>query len=375
METEEGRPLLDEGHSREARSQSCSSWLSRRVICFMVLCGLMFGLREMGYAAGVAGFGSGDTKPSRDGSVGSAHVKTRRPAGRHGIIMHFTGNGQRPTYSRATSSADRTRTRTVNIRSQVLRPFNPNATLALLSGCTHPNAQHASAEERSTWSQEASWLNSRHLFCRRHNLTCVDISALATLQAGMSPKWGKLRAIRAQMEKNEWVLWIDCDAMITNQDVNIRVLIAEQPEGSHVLLQRNWGGMNMGVMLIRTSPWAKRFMDTLVALQPLVDLTVQPGVEALPNWLQPTWKDQNALSTALRLFPNWRRKITVLGPRQLQGFVTNEIDERLPEVAPYEWVPGDFIAHFANCRTPYCFRKFRELHTNTKRGNLTSPRG
>ena len=204
METEEGRPLLDEGHSREARSQ-CSFWLSRCAIFFMVLCGLMFGLQEMAHAVSVAGFGSSDIKPSRDGSIESAHVKTRHPEGRHGIIMHFMGNGQRPTHSHATSRADQTRTRTVNMRSQVLRPFNSSTTLALLSGCTHPNGQQASAEERLTWSQEASWLNSRHLFCRRHNLTCVDISALATLQAGMSPKWEKLRAIRGQMEKNEWV--------------------------------------------------------------------------------------------------------------------------------------------------------------------------
>lgn len=75
-------------------------------------------------------------------------------------------------------------------------------------------------------------------YCEKHNYTFKSRNE-SYLTQGRPSSWAKINAIKEEFEKtNDWIFWIDTDAIITNHQTNIKDIIDENysyifsPDGS-----------------------------------------------------------------------------------------------------------------------------------------------
>jgi hypothetical protein len=64
-------------------------------------------------------------------------------------------------------------------------------------------------------------------YCKKHNYKLVKRNEVY-LKENRPSSWAKIKAIQEEFEKTEdWIFWIDCDAIITNYEINLNNLIDE----------------------------------------------------------------------------------------------------------------------------------------------------
>lgn len=89
---------------------------------------------------------------------------------------------------------------------------------------------------------------------------------------GRPPSWSKIPLLRSLMDQYEWVLWLDADVVIVDLEADIG---NEIRSGSDLYLTEHHtdGGYtaNAGVMLIRSTDWARSFLDDVWARADCVD--------------------------------------------------------------------------------------------------------
>lgn len=86
------------------------------------------------------------------------------------------------------------------------------------------------------------------------------------LAEGRPPPWSKIPLLRALMDEYEWLLWLDADVVIVDLDADIGNEI--RPGSDLYLTEHHTDGgytANSGVMLIRSSDWARSFLDEVWA--------------------------------------------------------------------------------------------------------------
>jgi len=77
--------------------------------------------------------------------------------------------------------------------------------------------------------------------------------------------WTKIDIALDKIENYDWILYVECDAMIMNQtirlenliDNNYDIIIADSKYRS------DYTGVNTGVMLMKCSPWSRDFLQSL----------------------------------------------------------------------------------------------------------------
>ncbi len=74
--------------------------------------------------------------------------------------------------------------------------------------------------------------------------------------------WGKVPLIRGLLDEYDWILWLDADVVVVGMDADIA---AEIEDGKDLyLVEHAWSGeytANSGVCLLRSSDWARAFLD------------------------------------------------------------------------------------------------------------------
>jgi hypothetical protein len=90
------------------------------------------------------------------------------------------------------------------------------------------------------------------------------------LADGRADPWGKVRLVRELLDDYEFVLWLDADAIF----VDARADVAEEVvEGCDLyLVEHRWGDPpsampNAGVMLFRSTPWSRSFLERMWACE------------------------------------------------------------------------------------------------------------
>ena len=73
--------------------------------------------------------------------------------------------------------------------------------------------------------------------------------------------WSKIPLIQKYLPNYDWIMWIDGDVMITNQERKIEDFIALLPESKFLLIGRDFQGLNAGVFVIRNCPLAFEFLE------------------------------------------------------------------------------------------------------------------
>lgn len=75
------------------------------------------------------------------------------------------------------------------------------------------------------------------------------------------PAWAKVRQILLHLGRYDYIMWIDADTFVMNQNVRIEDLMVEEMNGRDIMIARDWKMINSGVMIIRNTPWARRFFE------------------------------------------------------------------------------------------------------------------
>jgi len=150
--------------------------------------------------------------------------------------------------------------------------------------------------------------------------------------------WYKIPLIfRLLQEGYDRVLYIDADAMVTNDEVPLDNLFAPLAgRRESFLIAEDEGGLNLGVFLIQRNPAAYRMLD-LIWIHHLGHV---------PNW------EQQAFSFLI----NWYQPIPdyVLiapDPKAFNSF-PYEREHVYRVIQENNWTPGDFICHFSGIRRP-----------------------
>jgi hypothetical protein len=133
-------------------------------------------------------------------------------------------------------------------------------------------------------------------------------------------------------ERLEWLLWVDADTIMLNPHIPLEIFLPPSPQFDdvHLLVTRDWNGLNNGVFPIRVNQWAVELLSAVVSsryYKPDQDLT---------------FRDQSAMDLLLK-----DKKFaahTVEAPQRWFNAYQGEHNETL---APYQVRRGDFLVHFA----------------------------
>lgn len=237
---------------------------------------------------------------------------------------------------------------------EVLTDFNNgtlelDSSLAVVSSCVPGGRFDAGVISAS--------LNNKRRYCnlnqamRSSRTRCILFDAQTPGQH--HAKWEKYIHFRQEMavSRDEWFMWIDCDAVFTNASFDwnailppLKVSSVRRPSRDMVL-SRDRNGFNLGVFFLRNTPWSLGFIDAMLAMQTRIDQTNQP------NGL----RDQKALDKLLLTDPLLMRHLHVVPQRLINSFFSHSKGNGAL------WEEGDWIAHQVDCISPECNAELTQL--------------
>lgn len=156
-------------------------------------------------------------------------------------------------------------------------------------------------------------------------------------------------------EGNEWVLYIDSDAMVNNADIPITYYVNDCPPDKDIIMMREiplgehcglFGVLNTGVFMIRNTEWSKTLMRDLIRIgkecpnKCLTDQDILNQIVGQNMWLMDKFHVHE-----------WDRKYSING---LMSFKAKTFHR------------DDFIIHFISCvnNNPDLIDKYIEILKN-----------
>lgn len=130
--------------------------------------------------------------------------------------------------------------------------------------------------------------------------------------------------------------WVDSDTVLLNPNIPLETFLppSDFPD-VHMLLTKDWNGMNAGVFMIRVHPWSIQLLSAAIAYP-----AQNPKVDLL-------WKEQSALT---RLFKenNYFARSVVYCPLRWFNAYMGMPNVMNPSSSPmFRAQPGDLLIHFA----------------------------
>ena len=173
-------------------------------------------------------------------------------------------------------------------------------------------------------------LASQELHARTHGYDRITDESVFVPERDAT--WSKIPLLQKYLPMYDYIMWIDGDVLVTNQDRKIEEFINLLPADKFLLIGRDFQGLNAGVFVIRNCPLALDF---------LADAWNRPELARV------LFHEQTAM-TDLLATPKYSGQAQVI-PHQFIN-IMNAYDYRMdPKV---HWLPGDFCIHFAGIKDP-----------------------
>jgi len=180
---------------------------------------------------------------------------------------------------------------------------------------------------------------SKELYSLRHgyDFYCKTDNFAADRAIG----WAKIDIINDKLPNYDWIIYIECDAMIMNQTIRLENLIDNNYDViiSDSKYKHHFQGVNSGVMLIKSSSWSREFFKRLWLKE---------------HYFRGNWWEQGALIEEIRDSPEVRNHVKLVNNRFFNSY--------------YHWgtpdenfVVGDFICHSAGTSNESREALFTEL--------------
>ncbi|RLL95655.1 hypothetical protein CFD26_103412 [Aspergillus turcosus] len=182
--------------------------------------------------------------------------------------------------------------------------------------------------------------------------------------------WNKLAILQSallrELEKPadrrlQWLFWFDADTVLMNPDMPLETFLPppEFPD-AHLLVSRDWNGLNSGVFFLRVHPWSVELLSAAIAYP-----VVKPNVELL-------WFEQSAIINVLAENEYFGRSVVYCPLRWFNAYMRhpNAIDINFDTPLHLQVQPGDLLVHFPGTprvnltRTLTPYLKIAESHSN-----------
>ena len=145
-------------------------------------------------------------------------------------------------------------------------------------------------------------------------------------------QWAKIPLIQKHLSSYDYIMWLDGDVLITNQERFIDDFIALMRPDEFLLIGRDFQGLNSGVFIIKNCTKAREFLNEVWAFQGF-DRQLFHEQTAMDHLIK-----EDRYSQGVQTIPH--AHINIL----------NAFDYRMdPRV---HWLPGDFCIHFAGIKDP-----------------------
>ncbi|OJJ00717.1 hypothetical protein ASPVEDRAFT_82276 [Aspergillus versicolor CBS 583.65] len=141
---------------------------------------------------------------------------------------------------------------------------------------------------------------------------------------------------KPEKERLEWLFWIDSDSILMNPNMRLETFLPPAHLSDvHIVLTKDWNGMNAGVFPIRVHPWSIKLLSAAIALPIL-----KPGIKLF-------WEEQSALVSVLE--KEYFAQSAVYVPlRWFNAYMRSADGESLnpDSVEDLQVHPGDLLVHF-----------------------------
>jgi hypothetical protein len=143
--------------------------------------------------------------------------------------------------------------------------------------------------------------------------------------------WSKIPLLQKHLGDWEWLMWIDGDVLITNQDRKIEEFIELVQPDKFLFIGKDFQGLNAGVFLIRNCPLAHEFLR---------------DVWAFEGYDRKLFHEQTAITELLATKYKGNGQILPHPFINIMNAYDFRMDSRV------HWLPGDFCIHFAGIKDP-----------------------
>ena len=203
------------------------------------------------------------------------------------------------------------------------------------------------------WKHRVSYHNKAE-YCKKwgYDLIIEDDSAVNPTRDVV---WSKIPVLQKWLPHYDWVMWMDMDALFMKFETRLEDIVASSTK--HIIITKDWHGINMGVFFLKNSEVVKSLLD---------DIWKTPQTFWYPHL------EQSALSY---LVDYQRQKKKARERLKHFHFPPQRLFNSYPQQFAYgnrdsQYESGDFIAHFANCHAfPNCRDTFVQFASFSDRSN------
>ncbi|KAJ0424254.1 hypothetical protein BJY00DRAFT_299373 [Aspergillus carlsbadensis] len=138
-------------------------------------------------------------------------------------------------------------------------------------------------------------------------------------------------------ERLEWLFWADSDTILTNPNMRLETFLPPPHlTGVHLVLTKDWNGMNAGVFPIRVHPWSISFLSAAVGY-PIMN----PDATLI-------WAEQSAMVKVLEEREELAQSVVYVPLRWFNAYMASPDGEKLnPDASEdLQFHPGDLLVHF-----------------------------
>ena len=188
-------------------------------------------------------------------------------------------------------------------------------------------------------------VENKRAYCQQHGydfIYCED-----SLDTSRHPAWSKILLILKAFENPnyKWVVWLDADTLIMNQDIPLEDLVDEK---YNLVIAKDFNGINSGVIFMRNCEWSDQFLTQAYTH---TEFLSHPCFEQL------------AISVELEK-PEFDQHAKIVPQRLFNSYPIESVS-RLNST----YQPGDFLIHFARHREGSLvnlFNKYSQLVLNNR---------
>ncbi|KAL4991441.1 hypothetical protein BDW68DRAFT_151962 [Aspergillus falconensis] len=138
-------------------------------------------------------------------------------------------------------------------------------------------------------------------------------------------------------ERLEWLFWADSDTILMNPNMRIETFLPPPHlTDVHIVLSKDWNGMNAGVFPVRVHPWSIELLSAAIGYP-----FTSPDKDLY-------WAEQSALVRLFEEHEYFSRSVVYVPLRWFNAYMRAPDGESLNKDSPEELQvhPGDLLVHF-----------------------------
>ncbi len=207
-----------------------------------------------------------------------------------------------------------------------------NSNFAILSSCIPGIRSFKYDKELISAS-----LYNKNLYCNRHKITCFLENKFN--ESNLNNKWSKVQSILSHLQFFKYIVWLDCDALITNYNKHFDQLFDDDYD---IITTKDKNGYNFGVIIIKNSNTSYDIFNKMYK---------QRFKLSEKSFIQ----DQKAFKNILEKNPKYKKVIKTINKTMMNSFPFY-FKKRA------NWKKGHFIEHFCDCVTHLKIFQHCKLH-------------